>query len=205
MKRHFTEEHKRKLSEAAKRRKPSFLGKHHSLETRAKLKLSHLGKKRQPHTKETRRKMSEIRKGIKFSSEHIQKLRDSHLGIKMSDQAKNKLSKHFRNAHKGKKNPMYNRRGSLSPKWKGGLTAKHLIVRGSLEYRLWREAVFKRDSYTCIKCGDNRGGNLEADHIKPFSLYPELRFAIDNGRTLCHSCHQQTDTYGYRVYHYAIC
>lgn len=80
--------------------------------------------------------------------------------------------------------------------WKGGTTPLHEQIRKSLEYKLWRQAVFERDNYTCVLCGDAKGGNLEADHIKQFAFYPELRFAIDNGRTLCRDCHKNTDTYG---------
>ena len=86
--------------------------------------------------------------------------------------------------------------GEKGSGWKGGITPINYKIRNSLEYRLWREAVFKRDNYICIWCGDRKGGNLQADHIKRFSLYPELRFAIDNGRTLCVPCHKTTDTYG---------
>lgn len=87
------------------------------------------------------------------------------------------------------------KKGSKSPTWKGGICSLNQIIRGSLEYRLWREAVFKRDNWTCVWCGDNKSGKLNADHIKPFAHYPELRFAIDNGRTLCVPCHKTTDTY----------
>lgn len=88
-------------------------------------------------------------------------------------------------------------RGEKSHLWKGGITPIHQRIRSSAEYRLWREAVFKRDNYTCRFCG-KRGVVLNADHIKPFAFFPELRFAIDNGRTLCKECHKKTETYGNR-------
>jgi len=89
-------------------------------------------------------------------------------------------------------------KGSKNPNWKGGITNINRLIRGSIEYSLWREAVFKRDNFTCIWCG-KKGGNLEVDHIKQFAYYPELRFAIDNGRTLCKDCHKTTETYSKKL------
>ena len=41
-------------------------------------------------------------------------------------------------------------------------------IRASPQYKMWREAIFTRDNFTCTWCLDKRGGNLQADHIKPF-------------------------------------
>ena len=84
-------------------------------------------------------------------------------------------------------------KGEKNPNWKGGITPINLRIRNSKEYKLWRLAVLERDNFTCVWCG-NKG--IIADHIKPFALFPELRFAIDNGRTLCRDCHKKADTYG---------
>ena len=120
--------------------------------------------------------------------------------------------KKLRISKMGKNNPMYglkfseetrkkmsdSQKGSKSHAWRGGITPIHRAIRRSLEYRLWREAVFKRDNWTCVWCGQ-KGIKLNADHIKPFSAFPELRFALDNGRTLCVPCHKTTDTFGART------
>ena len=86
-------------------------------------------------------------------------------------------------------------RGEKHHNWQGGVATINEKIRRSIEYKLWRKAVFERDNYTCKFCG-NKGRKINADHIKPFSQYPELRFAIDNGRTLCEKCHRTTETYG---------
>ena len=91
------------------------------------------------------------------------------------------------------------RRGADCAAWRGGVTTENERLRKCSEYKLWRKSVFERDKYTCIFCGQH-GGKLHADHIKPFAFFPELRFAIDNGRTLCEECHKKTDTYGGRVF-----
>lgn len=58
----------------------------------------------------------------------------------------------------------------------------------------WRKAVFERDNYICQKCKvrSKKGIKviLEAHHIKQYALYPELRFEINNGQTLCKKCHK---------------
>jgi len=92
--------------------------------------------------------------------------------------------------NKGKKYPQIT--GPLNNKWKGGVTNLNDKIRKSLLNKLWRETVFKKDDYTCQLCGKH-GGDLHAHHLKPFAIYPELRFALDNGQTLCIPCHRKID------------
>ncbi len=85
-------------------------------------------------------------------------------------------------------------RGSRNHAWKGGITPKNRLRKFKSEYKEWRKNVFERDNYTCVLCGD-RGVELNADHIKSWAHYPELRYNLDNGRTLCVECHKKTPNY----------
>lgn len=84
-----------------------------------------------------------------------------------------------------------NFKGEKNHFWKGGITPKSAQMRNGRELRHWRESVLARDNWTCQKC-KQIGGKLTAHHIKPFDKFPELRFVIDNGLTLCEKCHKKT-------------
>lgn len=156
------------------------------------------------HSIETKLLFSKQRKGKKTSLGRVlsettkEKIKNANLGYNnhnwgkpMSVEQRQKISE----AHKKRV------KEGTHHLWKGGISGVNDRIRQSIEYKLWRESVFKRDNYTCIWCGIRSKKGLgrifiEADHIKPFSQFPELRFAIDNGRTLCAPCHRTTDSFG---------
>ena len=80
--------------------------------------------------------------------------------------------------------------GSGNPAWRGGVTPEHQRIRNSKEHGDWSKSVINSDKFTCNRCG-KVGGRLVAHHIKGFSAYPESRFLISNGVTMCDSCHQK--------------
>lgn len=88
-------------------------------------------------------------------------------------------------------------KGENSHFWKGGKTKETKLRKTCAEYKEWRMKVFERDGFTCQKCGSTK--NLEAHHKKEQSKYPDLIYDIDNGITLCHECHKETDNYGYKA------
>jgi len=148
---------------------------------------------------EVREKIRNTLKGHKVSEDTRKKISEKNKGRKQSEERKKRTSLKLREDYKKgiRKSFFKELKGERHHNWKGGITTINEKIRKSLEYKLWRQAVFERDNYTCIWCG-KRGETLNADHIKPFALFPELRFAIDNGRTLCVDCHRKTDTYGRR-------
>jgi hypothetical protein len=89
--------------------------------------------------------------------------------------------------------------GANNYHWKGGDNNPLRILRSSFAYKEWRRQVFRRDYWTCQICGEKKR-KIWADHIKPFALYPELRFDINNGRTVCEECALKLPTHGNKVF-----
>ena len=84
-----------------------------------------------------------------------------------------------------------NNRGENHSSWNPNLTDDDREKsRNCPELTKWRKAVLEHDNDTCQKC-KVKGGELEAHHILPWALFPELRFEVENGITLCKTCHDR--------------
>ncbi len=179
-----TEETKRKIGEAQLGKKNHMFGKHPSIESRKKMSLSHMGNKimlGRKLSEETKKKIGLNgfhygMRGKKHTEETKRKMSIASRGKIISFEIRKKISE----AKKGKN---YN--------WKGGTSrTEDKKIRHSIEYKIWLEAIFNRDNYTCQKYGV-KGCNLVGHHILNFSSHPELRFNMENGITLSKKAHRE--------------
>ncbi|MDP3143567.1 MAG: hypothetical protein Q8N14_06525 [Candidatus Omnitrophota bacterium] len=174
-------------------------GIRHSKEAKTKISKNNarfwLGKKRP----ETGIKISKKLKGRVLDDEHRENIARAHIGSIGYWRGKKRpeIGMMLKRINKGKKrSESFRRNLSLihmregSPNWKGGISKENHRIRDGIEFRLWREAVFARDNWTCQKYG-TKGGKLNPHHIQNFAQYPELRFAIDNGITLSEKAHKE--------------
>lgn len=158
----------------------------HSEETKAKLRAAWV---------ERRKSFVPPMKGKKMSAESRQKMRDawaerkadgntpvnSHrIGATHSTETRALISQRARERAV---------RGEACHSFKDGRVAERRGERFGAPYKRWRYDVFIRDGFTCQRCGDSRGGNLRAHHVREFADYPSLRLTTHNGLTLCNECH----------------
>lgn len=104
--------------------------------------------------------------------------------MKVTEETRKKLSE----AQKARTDVRVSLSGEKHWNWKGGLGTKRHQEMARKEYKEWRKCVFERDNYTCQIC-EQYGGVLHADHIQKWSANETLRYAVENGRTLCVPCH----------------
>jgi len=190
----ITEEHRKNIGKSKKGNK-NILGKHWKLsdETKEKLMISKLGDKNPMFGKTTSDKQKDIVRKRMIENNPAKLL---HNRIKL------------RNSHLGEKSPF----------WKGGKTKLSKLIKANFKYRLWREAIFKRDNWTCQECNfRNKGGgerrNIHPHHLISFAtiisnnkidtlekaLKCKLLWDINNGITLCNVCHKLTESYGNKM------
>ena len=179
-------------------------------QTKIKLSKSHKGKRL---TEEHKRKIREAKKGIipKMAGWNKGKETPIEVKLKISKSGKGKIR-----SEESKRRYSESKKGIKNPAWNGGISPLTNSIRRCFEYRQWRSDIFTRDNFTCVLCGDNKGGNLNADHIKNMALILrenkvatikqailcEELWNLNNGRTLCVPCHKKTDNFGGRANKY---
>lgn len=99
------------------------------------------------------------------------------LGYVPSEETRKKISE----SHKGERNYLWiSDRTQLKDDHKD---------RGGQLHREWSLNVKNRDGWKCKISNGDCSGRLEAHHILGWKSYPELRYQITNGITLCHFHH----------------
>ena len=125
----------------------------------------------QQHSDETKKILSEFRTGNQYAK-----------GSVRTKEHKEAISR----AHSGENN--WN--------WKGGCSRD---TRNDKRYKKWRANIFARDDWTCQTCSRRSCSGdkvyIEAHHINSWAQYPEERYDLENGVTLCKECHALTDNF----------
>jgi len=141
-----------------------------------------------------------IAKALKGNKHGFKKGNIIQKGISRTIKTKEKMSESHKGLLVGDKNP----------NWKGGYSNIVERVRQMPEYKLWREAVFKRDNCKCKICemrsSKIKRVELNAHHIIELSRIVKKNkintiinarncselWNLNNGLTLCIKCHKKT-------------
>lgn len=143
-------------------------------------------------------------RGKKLSPEHIEKLKKAKIGyipwnkgLSPSEETKNKIRKTltgFKHSPesiarmklaKSLKHPS----NYIEDRTKLKRFGNDVKDRRSYAYADWRKQVWLRDGFKCKIANPDCSGRIEAHHILGWFEYPELRYQINNGITLCHAHH----------------
>lgn len=172
--------------------KNPFWGKRHSPEIMERIRVANLG-----HVPWNKGK-----KGV-YSEQTLQKMREGKLGKPGNALGKKRsleTCKKISESKKGK--PTWNkgrlwieRRGENHHRWiKDRSLVKMDKERGGPLHKQWSRDVKNRDGWKCKISNNNCSGRLESHHILGWNQYPELRYQLNNGITLCHAHHPRKRT-----------
>lgn len=123
---------------------------------------------------------------------------ESIRGKKLGDETKTKMSlAHMGNksntgrklTEEHKKNVSLSLQKEKHWNWQGGITKINHQLRNLQPAKEWNSKIKERDEYNCRIRNKDCKGKLEAHHILPWSKFPELRYKLNNGITLCRFHH----------------
>lgn len=164
-----------------------------------KISLALKGRKKSPeHVEKVRRaltgrtlssehcvKLSEAHKGKRQSPAHAAAAAKARTGLKRSDEFKAKMR-----VIKLDHNPMRGKTGEAHHNWIADRTKLRRSATSRSEAHLyWSRQIRKRFPTCVLGHLGGCGGRNESHHIKPYAQYPELRFDVRNGVTLCQRHH----------------
>lgn len=81
-------------------------------------------------------------------------------------------------------------KGIMPTPWNKGLLTND--KKKGRKYYKWANAVKERDNWTCQEC-NTKEGLIIAHHIIPWQHDESKRFDVENGKTLCQSCHAKLE------------
>lgn len=113
--------------------------------------------------------------GKKHSEKTLKKMRESHKGHLVSEDTKEKIGL----ANSGEK----------SYRWIKDRSTLEKNKRNDPEYKQWVKKIKERDNNICKLKNKDCYGYKVAHHIKGWAEYPELRYKVNNGITLCQAHH----------------
>lgn len=134
--------------------------------------------------------MEEIAKKTNVTEPAVRHWMKKH-SIPRRNVSESRKVKHWGNS--GPDNPMWNRKGELSPSWKGGVTSERQLLYSTPEWKKSCYEVWRRDNATCQRCGlihnENKDTPFHIHHLKSFVEYKDLRVNTENLILLCEVCH----------------
>jgi len=169
------------------------LPKYHSGETKRKISESRKGEKNplygKHHSEETKRKISSALKGRNKSEEENKKNSESHKGKHQSEETRRKNSE----SHKGRivseetrKKMSKARKGEKCHLWRGGISFEPYTLDWT---ETLKRSIRERDKYICQLCGKLQSDRaFDIHHID----YDKENCNPNNLITLCSSCHKKT-------------
>lgn len=117
---------------------------------------------------------------IKIRPNSLKNLRSDYWGntampLEKKEQTRKSLAQAMKESRKGEGHPRFNK--------------NRFDINERTARKFWAKQVFARDKQKCRIANGDCKGQLEAHHILKWSEYPELRFDVNNGITLCHAHH----------------